>query len=131
MADDGQYLWVLAACLVVTAPLEVLFEARVYRRPARTLRALLPVVVAFYLWDVVAIHRGHWWFEERYVTGLRLPGDVPIEELAFFVVVPLCALLTYESVANLLDGRVGWVQRLLARRRAGRVSGPSATEARR
>lgn len=105
--DHWQYLGVLAACLILTAPLEFFFDARVYRRPRRTLRTLVPVIALFYVWDVVAIARGHWWFQERYVTGWRLPGDVPIEELAFFVVVPLCALLTYESVGNLLAGRVG------------------------
>ena len=46
--DRGQYLWVLLACLVVTAPLEVIFDARVYRRPLRTLKAVGPVVVVFY-----------------------------------------------------------------------------------
>jgi lycopene cyclase domain-containing protein len=109
--DNGQYLVVLAACLVVTAPLEFIFGARVYRRPRRTVRALLPVVVLFYVWDVIAIDRGHWWFDERYVTGWRLPGDVPFDELAFFVVVPLCALLTYESVRNILAGDVDWLRR--------------------
>jgi lycopene cyclase domain-containing protein len=107
--DRGQYLWVLAACLVVTAPLEVIFGARVYRRPLRTLKAVGPVVVVFYLWDAVAIARGHWDFNPRYVTGWTMPLGVPFEELAFFVVIPLCALLTYESVRNILDGRVGWL----------------------
>ena len=113
--DHLQYLGVLAACLALTAPLEFVFGARVYRRPLRTLRAVVPVIALFYLWDVVAIHRGHWTFDERYVTGWRLPGDVPFEELAFFVVVPLCALLTYESVKNILAGDVAWLSRRMAR----------------
>lgn len=110
--DKGQYLYVMAACLVVTLPLEWVFEARVYRRPRRTFMALAPVVVVFYLWDAVAIARDHWWFNPQYVTGWVLPLGVPFDELVFFVVVPLCALLSYESVRNLLDGRVGWISRL-------------------
>lgn len=107
--DRGQYLLVMAGCLVVTAPLEWIFSARIYRRPVRTLRAMAPVVALFYLWDVLAIARGHWTFNPRYVTGWRLPGNVPFDELVFFLVVPLCALLSYESVRNILDGRVAWL----------------------
>jgi lycopene cyclase domain-containing protein len=115
--DKGQYLFVMAACLVVTLPLEWVFSARVYRRPVRTLRALGPVVVVFYVWDAVAIARDHWFFNDQYVTGVVLPFGVPLDELVFFVVVPLCALLSYESVRNMLDGRVPW---LAARAAAGR-----------
>lgn len=99
----------MAGCLVVTLPLEWIFSARVYRRPVRTLKALAPVVVVFYLWDAVAIARGHWFFAEQYVTGWRMPLDVPFDEFVFFVVVPICLLLSYESVRNILDGRVTWL----------------------
>lgn len=109
VVDRGQYLLVMAGCLVVTLPLEWIFSARVYRRPVRTARALAPVVVVFYLWDAFAIWRGHWFFAPEYVTGWRMPLDVPFDEFVFFVVVPLCLLLSYESVRNILDGRVGWL----------------------
>lgn len=95
--DRSQYLAVLAACLVVTLPLEFVFRARVYRRPVRLLRALALPVLVFVVWDLVAIARGHWTFADRYVTGWELPGDLPVEELAFFVVIPVCALLTFEA----------------------------------
>ena len=95
--DRYQYLGLMAACLLVTLPHEFVFRARVYRRPARLLRALWLPVALFVVWDLVAIARGHWRFAERYVTGWELPGDLPVEELAFFVVIPLCALLTFEA----------------------------------
>jgi lycopene cyclase domain-containing protein len=100
--DRYQYLLVLAGCLLVTLPLEVVIGARVYRQPRRLLRALGPAVAVFLVWDVVAVGRGHWWYNPRYVTGWRLPGDLPVEELVFFVVIPVCALLTYEAVVVVL-----------------------------
>jgi lycopene beta-cyclase len=109
------YLVVMALCLVVTLPLEWAFDARVYRRPARTIRALWPVVVVFYLWDVMAIARNHWFFADAYVTGVVLPLGVPLEELVFFIVIPLCALLSFESVRNLLGHQVGWFESLRSR----------------
>ncbi len=100
---EWQYLVLMGMCAVVTLPLELVLGARVWSRPRRLLYALLPPVIVFYLWDVVAIARGDWSFNSRYVTGARLPGDVPVEELAFFVVIPICGLLTLEAVRRILD----------------------------
>ena len=82
--------------------LELVFGARVYRQPRRLVGALAPAVAVFVAWDVIAIDRGHWSYNARYVTGWRLPGALPVEELAFFVAVPMCALLTYEAVKVVL-----------------------------
>ena len=100
-----QYLLLMAACLVVTFPLEFVFRARVYRRPARLLGALLPTVAVFLVWDAIAVARDNWQYNPRYVTGWDLPYTVPVEELEFFVVIPLCGLLTFETVRNTLGRR--------------------------
>jgi lycopene cyclase domain-containing protein len=92
-----QYLGLMGACLLLTLPLEFAFRARVYRRPRRLVRALAIPVVVFVVWDLIAIARGHWTFAARYVTGWDLPGGLPVEELAFFLVTPVCALLTFEA----------------------------------
>ncbi|MEJ7584346.1 MAG: lycopene cyclase domain-containing protein [Acidimicrobiales bacterium] len=104
--DRFQYLIVLALCLVITMPLEFLFRARVYRRPQRLLAAMGIPVAIFCVWDVAAIARGHWRYSRRYTTGWNLPFDLPVEELAFFVVIPICGLLSLEAVRWALD-RVG------------------------
>ncbi|MGH3096937.1 MAG: lycopene cyclase domain-containing protein [Streptosporangiales bacterium] len=100
--NEFQYLLVMAGCLLVTLPLEILLGARVYRRPWRLAKVLAPVVLVFLVWDGVAIARGHWYFAARFTTGWHIPFGIPVEELAFFVVVPLCALLTFETVSRLL-----------------------------
>ena len=102
-----QYLMLMACCLAVTAPLELL-GARVYRQPRRLLRAVLPVAVVFLAWDAIAIAAGVWTYNPRYVTGVRLPFRIPLEELVFFLVIPVCAILTYGCVQALgarLHGR--------------------------
>lgn len=95
--DHYQYLLMLGACLAVTAPLELL-GARVYRRPVRLAKALLPVALTFAVWDVIAVAAHVWSYDPRYVTGWRLPFGLPVEEAVFFLVIPLCAVLTYECV---------------------------------
>jgi lycopene cyclase domain-containing protein len=101
-ADEFQYLALMAACLVLTLPLEFLFNARVWRRPRRLLATMWLPVLIFALWDVIAIARDHWTYNGAYVTGVELPGDLPIEELVFFVVIPICSLLTYEAVKGII-----------------------------
>jgi lycopene cyclase domain-containing protein len=76
--------------------------AGVYRSPRRLARAVLPALVAFAGWDIAAIHAGDWTFNPTYVTGWQLPFRLPVEELLFFAVVPLCAVLTYEAVKRVV-----------------------------
>jgi lycopene cyclase domain-containing protein len=104
--DSLHYLLVLGACLGVTLPLELALGARVYRRPRRLLGTVLPVLGVFVAWDLTALARGHWWFAERYVIGVRLLG-LPLEEWLFFIVVPLCALLTFEALGRAPRRRAG------------------------
>jgi lycopene beta-cyclase len=101
--DHYQYLLLMAGCLLITLPLEFVLGARVYRRPRLLLRALIPVVVVFSVWDVIGILAGHWSYNPVFVTGIHLLLAMPLEELVFFIVVPICGLLTYEAVGVILD----------------------------
>ncbi len=109
--DRWQYLIVLGACLLITAPLEV-FGRGVYRQPGRVAAAILPVAAVFLIWDAIAVAANVWWYNPRYILGVIAPGDLPLEELLFFLVIPLCGLLTYSAVDSLLS---------VLRRRGGKV----------
>jgi lycopene cyclase domain-containing protein len=99
--DRWQYLIVLGACLLVTAPLEVL-GGGVYRQVRRAAFAVLPVAAVFVVWDAVAIAAHIWTYNPRYVTGIEIPPAIPVEELLFFIVIPLCGLFTYNAVDTIL-----------------------------
>lgn len=91
------YLLLLATCLIGTLPLEFVLGTAVYRRWRRLLATVLPVLAVFGGWDATAA-AAHWWHYDRaYLVGLDI-GDLPIEELLFFAVVPICAVLTLEAV---------------------------------
>jgi lycopene cyclase domain-containing protein len=92
------YLGVLAVVLVGAGWLEPVLGVRVWRRPLRLLLTLLPVVVVFYAWDWYAVAHGQWTFAAARIVGVLLPGRVPLEELLFFVVVPVASVLTWEAV---------------------------------
>src|ERR1700761_1050075 len=105
--DHYQYLILMAACLVATLPLEAL-GARVWRQPARLARAVLPVALVFLIWDALAIGGAVWPYNPRYVPGVDLPFRIPVEELVFFLAIPVCGILTFEgvqAVARRLAGR--------------------------
>ncbi len=96
-----QYLLLLVGCLLITLPLELVLEARVYARWKLMLLALVPTVLVFSVWDVAGIIRRHWTYNPEYITGVQL-WVMPLEELLFFIVIPICGLLTYEAVGTVL-----------------------------
>jgi len=99
--DRYQYLILMGLCLLITLPLEFVLGARVYRQPRRLLLTMLAPVGIFVVWDVIAFAWDHWQYSSRYVTGVEIPGGLPIEELVFFLVIPVCGLLTLEAVRRL------------------------------
>jgi lycopene cyclase domain-containing protein len=102
------YLVLLVGCMVVTAPLELLLRVRVYARWRRLLLALVPELVVFLAWEVYAIGRGQWTFDPSQVLAVRLPGGLPLEELLFFLVVPVCAVLALEAVRKVTGWDAGY-----------------------
>ncbi len=79
------YVAMLAFCLLGTLPLEVVLRVGVYRRVRRLALTLLPVVPVFVAWDLYAVARGHWTFDRSQLLGVRLPGGLPVEEVALAV----------------------------------------------
>lgn len=116
--ESYEYLVLLLACVVVTAPLELVLGVRVYRQTRRLALSLACVAAVFVAWDLVGAQLGHWDYNPRLVTGLRILG-LPIEEYLFFLVVPLCGILTYEAVRVTLPTVSARWRRLRGKRRAG------------
>ncbi|HEY4604072.1 MAG TPA: lycopene cyclase domain-containing protein [Blastococcus sp.] len=102
------YLALLAGCLVVTAPLELVLRVRVYARWRRLLLAVLPEFVVFVVWVLYAISQGHWDYSDERTLGVRLPGGIPVEEVLFFLVVPVCAVLALEAVRKVTGWDAGY-----------------------
>ena len=101
------YVFVLAGALVGALWLEPVLRVGVLRRWRRLLATLLPVAVVFGAWDIAAIRAGHWSFDPAQTTGVRLPGALPLEELLFFLAVPICAILGFEAVRVVLRRPAG------------------------
>ena len=94
------YVAVLGFVLVGCLWLEVALRTRVLRRWRRLLLAIVPAMLVFVAWDVYAIAQGHWSFDAERILGIHLPGDLPLDEVLFFLVIPLASVLTIEAVRS-------------------------------
>lgn len=101
------YLAVLAFILLTTGWLEIVLRTRVYRRWKRLLITIAVPVVVFVIWDLYAISQDHWGFDRETTTGIVLPGNLPIEELLFFIVIPIASVLSLEAVRSVKSWPVG------------------------
>ena len=101
------YLGVMLFALVGSIWLEFFLRTNVLRRTRRLILSIAPVVVIFVIWDLYAITRDHWTFDPQRTTGVLLPGGLPIEELVFFLVIPLASILTLEAVRAVKGWDVG------------------------
>ena len=123
------YLALLAGCFLVTAPLDRIYRMRVFARPGRLLLAVLPGALLFGGWDVYAISRHSWSYDQVWMSGVILPGRLPLEEALFFLVIPVAAILTYQSVLTTLDRRPGQQDQPPTVDAAADPGGPAADEA--
>ena len=91
--------YALVLLLIVIVPLIFSRDRKIGIRghlPA-LFKAMAPVCLVFWMWDVIATLRGHWSFNEQYILGVRFLG-MPVEEWMFFGVVSFVSIFTWESV---------------------------------
>ena len=91
------YAAVLVVVLACTVPLERVLRTRVLARPRRLAATLALAAAPFLAWDLYATSRGHWSFDPAQTLGGRI-GGLPLEEVAFFAVVPLAVVFTFQAV---------------------------------
>ena len=91
------YVGMLAFCLAGTLPLVPAFRLSVLRQPRRLALTVVLAGTPFLVWDLYATHTGHWWFDADQTLPPRVAG-LPLEEVAFFVVIPVVSVLTFEAV---------------------------------
>jgi lycopene cyclase domain len=94
----------LAFVLIATLSLHRYYRLSVLRQPLRLLMAIAPVAVVFITWDLLATTSGQWQFDPGQTFGIRLWG-LPLEEYAFFLVIPMAGILTFEAVAVVRERR--------------------------
>jgi lycopene beta-cyclase len=100
----GEYFILLG--LILLFPLILSFDRnlKLYTRRTRLLFAIAGMCFPFWIWDVVAVARGHWWFNEKYIAGVQWLG-LPVEEWLFFPVVGFVSIFTWEATMYIWNRR--------------------------
>ena len=62
------------------------------------------ILVIYLIWDFWAVSKESWFFDSDQILGIMLLGKLPIEEVLFFIIVPLMTVLTYLALTKL----TGW-----------------------
>lgn len=93
------YFIILAASLA--GPMVLSFDKKVafykhwkYLFPAMFIPACLYIV-----WDIYFTSKGVWYFNEAYITGIKLI-NLPLEEVLFFFIVPYCCVFIYACIRS-------------------------------
>ena len=96
----SDYLILLLIAVVITLPLEFFGKLGIYRRYKDAIKAISLPFIIFIIWDILFSQTDLWNFSDKHTYSFRLLG-LPIEEILFFIVIPLAGLLTYNAVSTL------------------------------
>lgn len=98
-----KYTYLLIDMLSVCVPLVFSFHPRIrlYRHWKTLLPAILVVAAGYALWDSLFVHLGIWGFNPHYIIGLYI-GNLPVEELLFFICIPYSCVFTFECLSGLI-----------------------------
>jgi lycopene cyclase domain-containing protein len=95
------YGWVIFGS--ITGPVILSFDRKVafYKRWKYLFPAIIPVALAFLVWDEYFTMNKIWGFNPRFLSGIYI-GHLPLEEVSFFLIVPYSCLFIYEVLRSYL-----------------------------
>lgn len=98
-AMDKQYTYFLILGASLAGPLALSFDKKVafFKRWKYLFPAMIIPALLYILWDMQFTKIGVWSFNEQYITGIKI-GNLPVEEVLFFFIVPYCCVFVYDCL---------------------------------
>ena len=96
-----QYLMVLAFIGSCAVFVNFGFKLRISSKWKLFLMTDVAILVIYLAWDFWAVSKGSWYFDREQTVGLYIFSRLPIEEVLFFIIVPLMVVLTYLALIKL------------------------------
>ncbi|CAB5241355.1 unannotated protein [freshwater metagenome] len=99
--EQFSYLAVLGVIAICAIGVNFAFALKISQFWRTFLKVDLTILVIYVAWDVWAVSKGSWRFDPSQIIGIFIPGHLPIEELLFFILVPLMTVLCYLSLIRI------------------------------
>jgi lycopene cyclase domain-containing protein len=100
---NQKYLYLTIDILTILVPFLASFypKAPFYKKWKYLFVAILLPAIAFCIWDEIFTVNGVWGFNPRYLSGIYL-GNLPLEEVLFFICIPYSCVFTYFALNHLI-----------------------------
>ncbi|HYH75357.1 MAG TPA: lycopene cyclase domain-containing protein [Candidatus Saccharimonadales bacterium] len=102
-----RWFYALFNLAILTTPLAgyILWRPTFWLGWRRLLRAWLIVSGAWIALDIYSVSQGWWRYNSDYILGPKIAG-LPLEEIAFFFVVPLACVIVFTLVRQYVPGTI-------------------------
>jgi len=101
------YLAVIVFVAICAFSINWGFGLRIGKRWRELILTEFAIVIIYLSWDTWAIAKKNWFFDTHQIVNIDVLPKVPLEELLFFIVVPLTIILSYQALLKL----TGWSQK--------------------
>ena len=99
-----RYLAVISFIAICAIGVNFGFRLRILKSWKALILTQVSILAIYLSWDFWAILNKHWFFDPKQILNIDALPNVPIEEVLFFIVVPLVTILSYQSLLKL----TGW-----------------------
>ncbi len=101
---NPKYLYLLIDLLAFLFPFLASFNKRApfYKKWKYLGIALVVTSIVFIVWDEIYTRLGIWGFNDQYVSGMYI-GNLPLEEILFFICIPYASVFTYFALNHLVE----------------------------
>ena len=102
--ENLHYLYVLIFVAICAIGVNFGFRLQFSKKLKLFLFTDALILVIYLIWDFWAVSKGSWFFDPNQILGVMILGKLPIEEVLFFIIVPMMSILTYLALTKL----TGW-----------------------
>ena len=105
------YLVVIIFVMMCAFGVNLGFRLRIGKRWRELLLTEIAILVIYLFWDTWAIAKKSWFFDTHQTVNIDLLPKVPIEEVLFFIIVPLMIIISYQALLKLTGWSAGGKKR--------------------